>query len=111
MNSLLRQWPSLLLVIGVTGCLEYWAIRDLKTEIAYTKRTGIVRGHIVSHIGIISFYVAIQVLFLVSLARVESRWWEGPVVVIAIAVIFAGMVSGSRRLRRIRGKRRSPHVK
>lgn len=37
MNSLLRQWPSLLLVIGFTGYLEYLATRDLIAEIAYIR--------------------------------------------------------------------------
>ena len=111
MNLLLRQLPSLLLVIGFTGYLEYLATRDLMTEIAYTKRTGIVRGHIVAYIGVISFYIAMQALFLISLAKIESRWWEGRVVAIPIAIILTGMVSGAKRLRRIRRKHRSSHVK
>lgn len=111
MNSLLRQWPSLLLVIGFTGYLEYLATRDLIAEIAYIRRTGIMREYIVTYIGLISFYAAMQALFLISLAKIESRWWKGPVVVIPIAVIFVGMVSGGKRLRRIRRKHPSSHVK
>lgn len=111
MNSLLRQWPPLLLILGFTGYLEYMAVRDLIAEIAYTKRTSVLRRHMVTSIGIISFYAAIQALFIISLAKIKSRWWEGPVVAIPIVITLAGMVSGGKRLRRIRRKHGEPHVK
>jgi hypothetical protein len=94
-----------LLVILPVAYLQYRAIKDLRGELAYARRTRKIRAYVVGYIGMIAFYGLIELLLLLSVLGVRPARWEEPIFVLVMLLIVVGFVLGRQHVGRIHKKR------
>jgi uncharacterized membrane protein SirB2 len=94
-----------LLVILPVAYLQYRAIKDLRGELAYARRTRKIHAYVVGYIGMIAFYGLIELLLLLSVLGVRPARWEEPIFVLVILLIVVGFVLGRQHVGRIHKKR------
>ena len=96
---------AVLIFLGFPGYLEYRAIQELRGQLATTKRTGRVQGHILWAIGLVLFFGLLMLLVVISLLGLKDWSWGSPFIFGVMSLIFLGMFLGNQQIGRIRKKR------
>ncbi len=96
---------ALSLFLGFPGYLEYRAIQELRHQLATTRRTRKIRGHILWAAGLVLFFGLLILLVLISMLGITDWSWASPFIFGIMGLLFLGMFLGNQQIGRIRKKR------
>jgi hypothetical protein len=106
-SNLVANAIPLLIFLSFPGYLEYRAVQELRAQLATTKRTRKIRGHVLWAVGLVLFYGLLMLLVVISILGIRELSWVSPFVPTTIGLLLVGMLLGNQQIGKIRKKRLS----